>query len=226
LNVTIIIPTLNEEANLGRLLSVIIGNGIEKDKVIVVDGGSKDATCSVADSFGVSRLTSPPSRAKQMNAGAKAAKTEWLYFVHADTIPPKDWTDDLQYLANNNLEAGTYRSQFENGPLLLGLNAFFTRFNWIFVRGGDQSLFIQKSIFEELGGFPEKMVVMEEYPLIEKLYARGKFRLFSKCMIISSRKYKQRSWFRVSRANFVAFRMYKNGADTAEIKRKYEKTLG
>lgn len=216
---------MNEEANLGRLLSTILENGFQKDKVIVVDGGSKDATCSVADSFGVSLLTSPPSRAKQLNSGAKSAKTKWLYFVHADTIPPKSGLNDLKYLDNRGLEAGTYRSHFENGPLLLGLNAFFTRFNWTVVRGGDQSLFIQKSIFTELGGFPDKMVVMEEYPLIEKLYARGKFWLFPKPMIISSRKYEQRSWFKVSRANYIAFRMYKNGADTAEIKKRYEKAL-
>lgn len=212
--------------HLNRLLNAILENDVQKGRVIVVDGGSKDATCRIADNFGVSILTSAPSRAQQLNIGAKAANSEWLYFVHADTVPPQGWLEDLRYLESNNLEGGTYRSHYENGPFLICLNAFFTRFNWMVSRGGDQSLFIKKTTFDSLGGFPDKMVVMEEYPLIEKLYKRGKFKLFSKCMKISARKYEGRSWWKVSRANLIAFRMYKRGVDNMEIKKRYDEAMG
>ncbi|MCH2235125.1 MAG: glycosyltransferase [Crocinitomicaceae bacterium] len=226
MNLTVIIPTLNEELYIGRLLDKLLTTKIPKENIMVVDGGSTDQTFQIVYEKGVRILTEEPSRAIQMNRAAKEANTEWLYFVHADTVPPDSWPIDFDYLIENEFEAGTYRSKFENGPVMLNLNAFFTRFNLLIARGGDQSLFIKKAVFFELGAYNEKMTVMEEYPLIEALIKRRHFKLFKSKTRICTRKYKGRSWLKVSRANYVAFKMYKNGEDSALIKKRYLELLG
>ena len=223
---TIIIPTLNEERYIERLLDELLTQKVQKDSILVVDGGSSDSTIQILMDYGVNYISTDPSRAHQLNLGAQIAKTDWLYFIHADTIPPKSWPDDLRFLDENKMEGGTYRAKFENGPFMLRLNAFFTRFNWLISRGGDQTLFIKRAVFEDLGGYDESMVVMEEYPLIERLYNRKKIHLFKSKTKICARKYSGRTWLRVSRANYVAFKMYKSGSDSRLIKKRYDELLG
>ena len=226
MKLSIIIPTLNEEQCIGRLIDYLLTSKIEKDNILIADGGSTDKTVEIVRNKGVRTLLSTPSRAIQMNHGASESKGEWLYFIHADTLPPITWLEDLDYLIHNEFEAGTYRSEFIEGPKMLKLNAFFTRFNWLVSRGGDQSLFINKVVFHELGGYDETMEIMEEYPLIEKLMLRGKMKVFRAKTKIATRKYDDRSWLRVSRANYIAFKMYKRGVKSSLIRKRYLELLG
>lgn len=222
---TIIIPTLNEDFLLGRLLDRLLTSGNRAVEIIVVDGGSEDRTAAVAESFDVQLFQCEASRAKQMNLGAQLAKGNMLYFVHADTVPPKSFFNDASDIFNSEFVAACYRSKFDSKKKIIHVNAFFTRFNWLVSRGGDQSLFIKKARFEELGGFDESMVIMEEYPLIEKLMEKKLMKVLPKTILISTRKYDNRSWLKVSRANYAAFKLYKQGADSSIIRKVYQEKL-
>lgn len=225
MNLSIIIPTLNEGQNIGRLIDRLLTAPNNQIEIIVVDGGSKDNTCAIAKQKGALIIQADKCRAIQMNVGAEKSANEHLYFVHADTIPPLGYYEDLRMILKKGFKAGCYRSNFIGGPWILKLNAFFTRFNWIVARGGDQSLFIEKKYFFALGKYDESMCIMEEYPLIEKMMKAKTFCILTKSIEICTRKYVDRNWLKVSRANYVAFRMYKKGGSSESIKAKYEELL-
>lgn len=225
-NITIIIPTLNESQVLGRLLTRLLTVKNQNIEIIVVDGGSEDHTIDIAKSYGVKVVQGACSRAKQMNEGAKIAQHDILYFVHADTLPPVDFFEDGKTYLEKGYNAVCYKSKFENGPFMLKLNEFFSQFYWLVSRGGDQSLFIRKRVFEAMGMFDEEMVVMEEYPIIEKLMKTKQLAVINKPILICTRKYKGRSWLKVSRANYAAFKLYQKGAKSEIIKARYLELLG
>jgi rSAM/selenodomain-associated transferase 2 len=221
MKLSIIIPTYNEATYIGRLLDRLISNSGETTEIIVVDGGSKDATISIVNSFDVKLLETEASRAKQLNLGAENSTFDNLYFVHADTLPPKSFIRDISYSTEMGMEACCYRTKFEERRLLMRLNEFHSRFLKLYFRGGDQSLSISKKLFNELGRFDEEMCIMEEYPILQKLMNRKKFRVVPKDILISSRKYDKNSWLKVTRANLIAYRMFKKGQDSSVIKDTY-----
>jgi len=222
---SIIIPTLNEITLIGRLIERLLTKNHPDLELIVVDGGSTDGTVELVQELGITVLVCDPSRAKQMNLGARAAQADLLYFVHADTLPPISFLEDGMQALNEGYDAACYRSKFDSKKKIIQVNAFFTRFNWLVSRGGDQSLFIKKATFEKFGGFNEDMVIMEEYPLIEKLMLLKQLKVIPKSILISTRKYSNRSWLKVSRANYTAFKLYKKGVDTGVIKDVYMQKL-
>lgn len=222
---SIIIPTLNDAPCLERLLNSILTIARPEIECIVCDSGSQDNVKDICDKFNVKLIFSEPSRAIQMNTGALKANAEYLYFVHADTIPPDNFFSHFLKMKEMSNMAACYRSNFEGGPFMLKLNQFFTQFKWLVSRGGDQSLFISKTLFNELGPYDESMQVMEEYPLIEKLLKRNQLHVFPEGMLISTRKYNNNSWLKVSKANYIAFKEYKKGVDSKIIKENYLRGL-
>lgn len=225
MKISIIVPTLNESANIGRLIPHLLAKHPQNKQIIIVDGGSTDDTVAIAKSLNLPVQTCEASRAKQLNLGATLSEHPNLYFVHSDTLPPIDFYEDIHEAIEMGKEAMCYRSEFVDGPKMLKLNSFFTRFDWLVSRGGDQSLFITKTKFNDLGRFNEDMQVMEEYPLIKTLLDTSAIHLNPKKIKISTRKYRNNSWLRVSRANYLAFRMFQKGEDSAKIKARYHSLL-
>lgn len=225
MKLSIIIPTLNEGKYIGRLLNHLLTNSDENTEIIVVDGGSTDTTLSILKCNPVKLIRTEASRAKQMNAGACAAEGDVLYFIHADTLPPETFYQDISRAIYNGKESGCYKFKFDSDKWQLKLNAYFTQFKILIARGGDQSLFIKKEIFADMGMYDETMVIMEEYPLIEKLMARKTFKVIQKNIVVSARKYDNVSWRQVSSANVAAFKMYKKGKDSQTIKDVYHRLL-
>lgn len=227
MKISVVIPTLNEENNIHELVHFILqhGNGAVKE-VLVVDGQSTDRTIDVANAAGAKVLISPDKcRAAQMNYGAQYASGEILYFVHADVKILSSFAKDIRTAIRHGYQAGCYRYQFDSPRRILKANAYFTRFNRIMCRGGDQTLFIRKDVFNSIKGFDERFVIMEDYDIIERIQRQGSFRIIPKCITVSSRKYDTNSWFTVQYANFTAFMMYFLKRSPDQIASFYKKML-
>ncbi|MEQ9468086.1 MAG: TIGR04283 family arsenosugar biosynthesis glycosyltransferase [Ekhidna sp.] len=228
--ISIIIPTLNEEKYLGSLLRFLQYHADRsKYEVIVVDGGSEDQTPQIAKSFQIVRFyqSNQTSRAHQMNQGAKVAKVDILYFVHADVKLVESFVDDISKEINSGTESGCYRYRFTkpHHPLL-HINGFFTRFPFSWCRGGDQTLFISKDRFEQLGGFDESFVIMEDYEFLDRLSKAGIcFKVIPRSIEVSARKYLNNSYWKVQMINLKAMSMYKRGVSPDAIRSFYRTEL-
>lgn len=228
MNLTVIIPTLNEEAFIGRTLELLLTpENIKKNiEVIVVDAGSTDKTVSIAEEFPIKVVTSDTrGRAVQMNLGAKLATGEFLYFVHADTRVLPGFFEDLKQVKDTGLKAACYRFKFDKDSLALRFNAYFTRFNRMFCRGGDQTLFISKDLFEDLGGFDTSYVIMEDFDMVRRIKKKTRFHIIPKSVTVSARKYEHNSYFKVNRANLIAYWMFMLGYPSERIKQHYHNAI-
>ena len=197
--ISIIIPAYNEEAQIGPLISFINDNSNTSEiEVLVIDGGSLDETRSIAKSLGARVLKSPQKgRARQMNFGAKKARGEWLYFLHADTIPPHTFVQDIKSKINEGFKCGCFQLSFDFKHPALEFYAWFTRFDFDFFRFGDQSLFVRKALFWEVNGFDENLLVMEDQDIVSRLKSRAQFRIIKKRVVTSARKYQHFGVFRL-----------------------------
>ncbi len=225
--ISIIIPIYNEEANIKKLIpymqDCIAGYDAE---IIICDGGSTDNSVETARSLNVKVVTSnQKGRALQMNIGASVAKHDTYYFVHADSVPPSTFCNDIIAAKQSGYEIGRYRTKFEGNKWLLKLNAFFTRFDWYMCYGGDQTLYITRSLFKKVNGFNENFLIMEEYDLVTKAKQFADYKIFKKTTLVSVRKYENNSWFEVQKANYKTLQLFKQGIPQANIVAHYKKLL-
>lgn len=227
MQINLIIPTLNEAENLEALLPYLRSEVAPGDKIIVTDGGSTDAGRTVTEAAGCTFFPSPdPGRGPQMNAAVAAhPEADVYYFVHADTLPPRGFRRDIIENVEKGFPVGCYRFCFKSPNPLLKINAFFTRFPPLACRGGDQSLYVSRTAFEELGGFAPDMRIMEDYDIIERARERFPFRIMPRRIKVSARKYRANNYFRVQLANLRVFRMYRRGAGQEEMIATYRRLL-
>lgn len=219
MRISVIIPTYNEEENITGLINDLRRFGGELlEEIIVVDAPSTDQTASLAQLAGARVIVSERAgRATQMNAGASIATGDLLYFVHADVRINPDYVCDIQQALTEGYTLGCYRYQFDSPRLILKFNTFFQRFDGIWSRGGDQTLFIPKADFESLGGFREDHRVMEDYEFIIRARKKYQFKVIPKYIIVSARKYDSNSYLRVNIANAVVMWMYFRGAPQQKL---------
>jgi len=140
-------------------------------------------------------------------------------------MPPVSYLDDLEKTVKNGSLAGSFRLQFIGGPWLLRLNAFFTRFQGMAFRGGDQSLFIEVMLFQRLKGYDEHFNIMEEYDLIRRILRVTSFNIIPKPVSVSTRKYADNNYLKVSLANYRAIRMFSKGENPVKIANFYKSYL-
>jgi rSAM/selenodomain-associated transferase 2 len=173
---SIVIPALDEAANLADLLPALRGDepGAE---IVVVDGGSRDGTAaSVGRHPGVGYLEAPRGRAIQMNAGARAATGDTLLFLHADTrLPAGAGAAVGTVLADPRVVAGRFDVAFDPARPIMRVIAWLMnhRSRWSGISTGDQALFVRRDVFEALGGFPE-IPLMEDIEITRRLKRRGR----------------------------------------------------
>ena len=206
--ISIIIPTYNEEENIAETIREIKKRDTENfiSEIIVSDGQSTDDTVSVASNVGVKVVvSSKKGRAAQSNYGASMAKSEVLYFLHADSIPPIGFTKFISDAIHENSISGCFRLAFDYQHWFLQANSWFTRFDVNAVRFGDQSLFVTKNVFEKCGGFDENLLMMEDQEIIHRIKKQGKFVVMNGAVITSARKYIDNGIYRMQ---FIFFRIW------------------
>jgi rSAM/selenodomain-associated transferase 2 len=226
-SISIIIPTLNEAAGIGRLISFLVEHSNNQVKeIIIADAGSEDDTMVIAEKAGAKSVLSPKKgRAAQMNYGASFATSEIFYFIHADSFPPATYTKDILEAVKAGYSSGRYRTRFDSRKFILKINAFFTRYDWFICGGGDQTFFITRNLFNPIGGYNDSMLIMEDYEIVSRAKQAGKYKIFSKAALISARKYDTNSWLTVQLANRKIVKMYRRGASQEEMKTKYKALL-
>lgn len=224
---SIIIPTYNEALSIASTILHLQKNLVGKNfEIIISDGGSSDLTMEIAKNLDVKAILSDvKGRAGQMNFGVKHATGDVLFFVHADSLPNPDFFLDIANTLSKKYNCGSFRTQFDNKSFLLKFNSFFTRFNYLFFRGGDQGIFVTKELWNQIGSFKEEMLIMEDYDFIARLWQKGNFKLVPKPTLISARKYEQNSYLTVQLANLKIVKMYKSGASQKEMVSKYKQLL-
>ena len=224
---SIVIPVYNEAGNIGPLLDYLLEKTDEKDtEIIVVDGGSTDFTCEEVHQRPVKCIrSSQASRAVQMNEGARASSGEFLYFVHADTLPPTDFIDCLKQAKAEGKKLACFRFRFDSKSWILAVNSFFTRFNFDWCRGGDQTLFVCRKLYEKLNGYNEKYSIMEEYDFLIRAEKHVALSILPRAVKVSARKYNNNSWLKVQLANLKAFKQFRSGVDPDIIKKNYKSAL-
>ncbi|SFZ89361.1 transferase 2, rSAM/selenodomain-associated [Flaviramulus basaltis] len=226
--ISIVIPILNEEVFIGKLIEHLHANSSAKhiSEIIVVDGGSLDNSKNIVSQFkNTILLNSKKGRAKQMNFGAKHATGNILYFLHADSFPPKHFDELIINEVKKGHKAGCFRMQFDSNHWWLKLASWLTKFSWRACRGGDQSQFIIKSLFDEIGGFNERYIIYEDNILINELYARKQFIVINKKLKSSARMYKKHGVWKLQYHYWSIYIKKLLGADANELYNYYKKHI-
>lgn len=202
-----IIPVLNEESTIGRLIeniNVEMRNGLYE--IIVVDGGSKDQTLKIVFSTNAILLESNfAQRAEQFNEGARFAKGKIFIFLHADSILPSGVAAILKQHFTLHYGAACFRLKFDRSHWLLTLLAWFTRFNFGAFRFGDQSLIVRRKEFDAVGAYPKDHVLLEDQKMARNLRKITPFKVIPKNIITSSRKYNS---IGIMKLQFIYFRIF------------------
>ncbi|MCK8480440.1 TIGR04283 family arsenosugar biosynthesis glycosyltransferase [Psychroserpens algicola] len=193
--ISIIIPILNEAETIENLLFHLIDHASldHISEIIVVDGGSTDGSQALVKNSGlkIKLLHASKGRAKQMNFGAKQATGRILYFLHADSFPPNRYDQLIIDEVKKGHQAGCFRLKFDSNHWWLRLASWLTQFSWRACRGGDQSQFITRELFDEIGGYDERFIIYEDNVLINELYARQQFVVINKQLKTSARLYRK-----------------------------------
>jgi rSAM/selenodomain-associated transferase 2 len=192
--------------------------------VILVDGGSDDATIQVAARFSAVRLlASPRGRARQMNAGARAARGDILLFLHADTRLPEGGLGAVSAaLDDARVVGGRFDVRFDSPRPVLRMIAFFMnlRSRASGISTGDQAIFVRREVFETMGGYPD-MPLMEDIELSRRLKRRGRLATLPSRVTTSARKWEREGALRTMALMWALRFLYMVGVSPARLHRWY-----
>ena len=221
MRLTVVVPTLNEAAHLLASLSSLPPEA----EVVVSDGGSTDETISIATRAGAHVVTGSKGRALQMNRGAEAARGDTLLFLHADCTLGPDAHDAIETaLANEDVVGGSFRMIIRDATWGLRWIAATSnaRARYLTTPYGDQALFVRRSAFDELGGFPE-IPFMEDVALVRTLKRLGKLVLVDETVTTDARHWQHLGPFATTLLNWSMVSLYLLGVPAARLAPLYRR---
>lgn len=205
---SVIIPCLNEAESLPRLLAQLASQQGASLQIIVADGGSTDGTVALAKAAGAHIVRTERGRGRQMNAGAHAAVSEWLLFLHADSIigDPLLVANALRCLREHIMAcghrrvAGHFSLKFtrahDHHRMAWRYVEEKTAFNRPYCTNGDQGLLLARDYFDELGGFDEDLPFLEDQRIAARIRANGLMKTLPGTLHSSARRFEQAGFHR------------------------------
>ncbi len=220
-SISAIVPMLNEAPRIRAHLAAL--RAAHPHEVIVVDGGSTDESCALAEGHCDLLLREPGGLAAQLNRGARAATGETLFFPYADTTLPARWDETIaRILGDDGVAGGAFRLALDSPRLRyraiacganlrnrLGLGPF-----------GDQAIFVRRAAFDDAGGV-RSGVLLEDLDLVQRLRRMGRFVIARECVRTAVRRWEEQGILRTALRNAAFLAAYLAGLRGPAHERRY-----
>ncbi len=219
---SIIIPMLNEAAQLPDLFSHLLPFKRAGCEIIFADGGSTYSSAMLVKVAGFTLVTAERGRARQMNAGAAQASGQALLFLHADTRLPEGALQHITHALSGHKDWGRFDVCITGKPFML--RVIGRLMNWrsrlTGIATGDQAIFVRRIVFERLRGYSDQPL-MEDVELCKRLLSYSHPVCISHCASTSGRRWEMRGVWRTILLMWRLRWEYWRGADAAELARLY-----
>lgn len=196
--ISVVIPTFNAQNHLGRTLAALVPAAVDGvvREVIIADGGSSDATTEIAEEAGATLIAAERGRGQQLHAGAMAARSRWLLFLHADTILQPPWEEEavrfIRAVERGEAppSAAVFRFALDDSGIWARIMEAGVHLRCMALRlpYGDQGLLIPRALYDEVGGF-QPIALMEDVDMARRLGRKRISRLGAKALT-SGRRYR------------------------------------
>ena len=214
---SVVIPALDEEAHIAAAIRSVRGEA----EVIVVDGGSRDATRAVAEAEGARVLVSANGRGLQLDTGARAAGGEWIVFLHADTRLDPGWAKALLALPSD-VAGGAFRFTVDSPRAAYRWIEAMVRLRVrvLALPYGDQALFVRRERYAATGGVPH-LPLMEDVAFMRRLGRAGRLAWLPLRARTSPRRWERRGLVATTLQNWSLMTLYAAGVSAERLARLY-----
>ena len=218
--ISVIIPVLNEAKILDKTLSQLQPELVGHE-LIVVDGGSTDNSVQIAEKYG-RVITSKQGRAKQLNAGAESANGNILIFLHADVWLEKGAFKAVESALTSGFIGGGFHQKIDGKSYLYRIIEFTAdmRGKYLKVFYGDSGIFVRRTDFQKIGGFPD-VPIMEEMGFSKELRRLGKTKMIRPHIHISARRWERNGIVRTTAKNWLITFLYSMGFSLDRLAKLY-----
>jgi hypothetical protein len=223
LNISVIIPALNEEEGIGEVLESLKNSGVQ---IVVADGGSTDGTVDFCEDAGVEVIRSESGRARQMNNGAAGAEGNVFIFLHADTRLPEGFEGEVKKVIAQGAAGGAFLFGTDMDSPSMGIIENMAHFRSIRmgIVFGDQAIFATREAFHRAGTYPDQPI-MEDYELWKQLGKVGKRTIIPLCVTTSARKWQQYGTWKITFLHQAVMWMYLLGVGPERLAKWYRGKL-
>ncbi|TSA44958.1 MAG: glycosyltransferase [Deltaproteobacteria bacterium] len=227
---SVILPVLNEAAIINSMMDHLEDlEGSDQCECIVVDGTPDGSTIKAVIGHDVYCMKSPQGRARQMNAGAAAARGEILIFLHADTRLPRNALNMInQTMTQQTLIGGAFDLRIDSERPMLKIIARIASLRSRLTRipYGDQAIFIRRDYFNQMGRYPE-ILLMEDVALMRRIKkAGGRIGFIAEPVITSARRWENEGIFYATARNWILLSAYILGVSPGKLAKYYRSRQG
>ena len=222
-NVTLVIPTYNAQKTINTTL-----NNVSKkfQNIIIVDGYSKDLTKNICKKYNTQFFTSKTNRGMQLKLGGEKAGTNWIFFLHADSILQNDAIDKIAEFISidkNNYKAAAFKLKFNQKKIYASClsKIVFFRSKYFKLPYGDQGLIISKTFYNKIGGF-KPLPIMEDVEIVKNIGFKN-IRILDSYIITDSIRYKTQGWLIRPLINLYCLSLYFLGFNINYINKIYKR---
>lgn len=227
MQISVIMPTFNEEATIEKTLDAIV-RLVNVDELVIVDGGSSDRTVEIIENYPLKKpfkliKFGTANRGRQLHEGTLHASHEIFWFLHADTRPAQGCAREIKkYMNHDSIVGGNFQVLYDGGSrwarFMMWLHPQLQATGLVY---GDSAIFARRLVYEKIGGY-KPLPILEDVDFAKRLRKRGDFRFLNKAVTTSSRRFRDRGfWWSFTKWSFVQS-LYWLGVPPTILARKYK----